>query len=146
MEMELFRLGRQTPINRESSTMSRQKRSSKILEKAEVRAARLRSIDPTLNLGDGLTLAEFSQLIEQLRTRLADYNAALSSVDKVRNEVLDLERKLGDVTEHMLLGVATKFGKNSNEYEMAGGVRKDRRKRRTQSLVLKASPRTESVA
>jgi len=126
--------------------MSRQKRSSKILEKAEVRAARLRSIDPTLNLGDGLTLAEFSQLIEQLRTRLADYNAALSSVDKVRNEVLDLERKLGDVTEHMLLGVATKFGKNSNEYEMAGGVRKDRRKRRTQSLVLKASPRTESVA
>ena len=115
--------------------MSRQKRGSKILDKAEVRAAALRSIDPSLDLGNGLTLTEFNGLIEQMRIKLTDYNTALSGVDKVRNEVLELERKLGDVSEYMLLGVATKYGKTSNEYEMAGGVRKDRRKSRR-------SPRT----
>ncbi len=38
--------------------------------------------------------------------------------------MLDTERKLSDMAEHMLLGVATKYGKSSVEYGMAGGVPK----------------------
>jgi len=113
--------------------MSRQKRISRILDKAEVRAAGLRSIDPALVLGQGLSLEEFNELIEEMRDCLANYNTVLANADKARNEVVDMERKLGNISEHMLLGVATKYGKNSNEYEMAGGVRKDRRKRKMSS-------------
>jgi hypothetical protein len=72
-----------------------------------------------------------------MRTRLTDYNAALSGIDKARSEVLELEQKLCDISEYMLLGVATKYGKTSHEYEMAGGIRKDRRKRRSPSPVAK---------
>jgi hypothetical protein len=40
------------------------------------------------------------------------------------------ESKLGDMAEHMLLGVATCYGKSSVEYGMAGGVPKNQRRKR----------------
>lgn len=114
--------------------MSRRKRSSKILEKAERRSAGLHSINEELDLGNGLSVDGFDEAIEATRTRLTDYNKALSTVDKLYTEMLETERKLGDMAEHMLLGVASKYGKNSAEYEMAGGVRKSERKRPARKL------------
>lgn len=110
--------------------MARRKRSSKTLERAERRAAALTSIDSDLDLGNGLTLEGFYQRIEQVRQKSAHYNAALSTVDAAYNALLEAEKELQGQTEQMLLGVAFKYGKNSTEYEMAGGVRKDERKRR----------------
>jgi hypothetical protein len=43
--------------------------------------------------------------------------------------MLETERELSDMAEHMLLGVATKYGKSSVEYGMAGGVPKKLRRR-----------------
>lgn len=120
--------------------MPRLKRNSKVLDKAEVRVAGMQSISDTLMLENGLSVEEFNTLIVQLRVKLATYNTALSAIDKARSEVLELERKLGDYSERMLLGVASRYGKSSNEYEMAGGVRKDRRKsRKPSSISTKAS-------
>ena len=95
-----------------------------------MRLAGIQSINRSLNLGNGLSVEEFNALIEETRSKLLAYNSALSAIDKARNDVLDLEKKLGDYTENILLGVASRFGKKSDEYEMAGGVRKDRRRRR----------------
>lgn len=39
------------------------------------------------------------------------------------------EDRLKDLSERVLLGVATRYGKDSDEYEMAGGIRKSERKR-----------------
>lgn len=36
-----------------------------------------------------------------------------------------------DWNERVLTGVATKYGKNSNQYEMAGGKKKSERKKHT---------------
>jgi hypothetical protein len=110
--------------------MSRIKKGSRVLEKAEIRLAGVQSINSRLDLGNGLSVEEFNALIEDTRAKLLAYNTALSAIDKARSDVLELEQKLGDYSEHILLGVATRFGKKSDEYEMAGGVRKDRRKRR----------------
>lgn len=101
-----------------------------MLEKAVRRAAGISSIDPNLDLGNGLTLRAFSTLIETLRTRENAYNSALSNLDKLYREMLETERELGDMAEHMLLGVATQYGKSSVEYGMAGGVPKNQRRRR----------------
>ncbi|HEY9698668.1 MAG TPA: hypothetical protein V6D10_15505 [Trichocoleus sp.] len=109
--------------------MSRRKRSSKTLEKAERRLAGLKSINSSLDLGNGLTVESYTTRIEDARAKLESYNTALSSVDKAYNDILEAERVLGDLSEHMLLGVASKFGKSSDEYEMAGGVRKTSRRR-----------------
>jgi pantoate kinase len=110
--------------------MARKKRTSQMLEKAVRRAASINSIDPNLDLGNGLTLSAFSTLIEALRTRENAYNSALSNLDKLYREMLETERELGDMAEHMLLGVATRYGKSSVEYGMAGGVPKNQRRKR----------------
>lgn len=110
--------------------MARRKRTSQMLEKAVRRAAGINSIDPNLDLGNGLTLPAFSTLIETLRTRENAYNSALSNLDKLYREMLETERELGDMAEHMLLGVATRYGKSSVEYGMAGGVPKNQRRKR----------------
>ncbi|MBD6614987.1 hypothetical protein FNW02_03750 [Komarekiella sp. 'clone 1'] len=109
--------------------MARQKRTSKMLEKAVRRAAGINSIDPNLDLGNGLTLTAFLILIETMRTRENTYNSALSSLDKFYCEMLETERELADMAEHMLLGVATRYGKSSIEYGMAGGVPKNQRRK-----------------
>ncbi|MBI4784829.1 MAG: hypothetical protein HY785_26490 [Oscillatoriophycideae cyanobacterium NC_groundwater_1537_Pr4_S-0.65um_50_18] len=110
--------------------MARRKRTSPVLEKAVRRAASMSSIDPNLDVGNGLTLPSFSTLIETMRTRENAYNTALSNLDKLYREMLETERDLGDMAEHMLLGVATKYGKSSVEYGMAGGVPKNQRRTR----------------
>jgi hypothetical protein len=119
--------------------MARKKRSSQVLEKAARRAASINSIDANLDLGNGLTLAAFSSLIETMRTRENAYNSALSQLDKLYREMLQTERELGDMAEHMLLGVATRYGKSSVEYVMAGGVAKNQRRKRLRGDLLTSS-------
>ncbi|MEH1813408.1 MAG: hypothetical protein V7L09_13340 [Nostoc sp.] len=118
--------------------MARRKRTSLVLEKAVRRAASINSIDPSLDLGNGLTLPVFSNLIETMRTRENAYNSALSSLDKLYREMLETEGELGDMTEHMLMAVGTRYGKSSVEYGMAGGVPKNQRRKglRGESLTV----------
>jgi hypothetical protein len=104
--------------------MTRPKRSSKVLERAEKRMAGMQSISQELDLGNGFSLTGFKQLIEKTRTKLTTYNTLLSEVDRAMSEVIEAERELGDFSEHMLLAVAIQYGKGSDEYEMAGGSKK----------------------
>ncbi|WP_026100310.1 hypothetical protein [Fortiea contorta] len=110
--------------------MARRKRSSSMLQKAVLRAAGISSIDPNLDLGNGLNLLAYSALIETMRTKENAYNSALSNLDKLYREMLQTEKELGDMTEHMLMGVGSRYGKSSVEYGMAGGVPKNQRQRR----------------
>ncbi|MEH2087577.1 hypothetical protein [Nostoc sp.] len=109
--------------------MARRKRTSSVLERAVRRAASINSIDPSLDLGNGLTLPAFSTLIETMRTKENAYNSALSSLDRLYREMLETEDELGDMTEHMLMAVGTRYGKSSVEYGMAGGVPKTQRRK-----------------
>lgn len=105
------------------------KRSSKVLGKAERRISSLASIASSLDLGNGLTLQTYSSSIEATRQKLAAYNTTLSNLALLYDEMLEAEQRLADLNERMLMGVLTKYGRNSIEYEMAGGKRK--RQRRT---------------
>ncbi|XGB42155.1 MAG: hypothetical protein LVS60_18685 [Nodosilinea sp. LVE1205-7] len=109
--------------------MVRLKRSSQILEKAERRAAGLKSIDPSLNLGNGLSLRSYCRLMDRLREQIADYNETLALADRANRSVRDGEQKLRELSERMLIAVAARYGKDSPEYEMAGGTRRSNRKR-----------------
>ncbi|GAB4369296.1 MAG: hypothetical protein Kow00121_09090 [Elainellaceae cyanobacterium] len=76
-----------------------------------------------------MSLDNYNTQIETLRSLLAEYNTILSNLDRVTNNIATAEKGLSDLSELMLLGVATTYGKSSNEYEMAGGIRKSDRKR-----------------
>lgn len=122
--------------------MARPKRSSIALEKAARRSVSLQSISNTLDFGDGLNLKSYSALIDDLRNQLTAYNTILSTVDKAKDSIRDTERRLTDLSERLLTGVATRYGKDSAEYTMAGGIRKSERKPRAR----KAAKPIQSVA
>jgi hypothetical protein len=108
--------------------MGRLKRTSKILDKAHVRLAGLRSIGAQ-DFGNGVTSEGFEDAVADTRQKLEDYNQSLSVSDEKGNVLGDSEKALQDFSERVLAGVAAKYGKNSNEYERVGGIRKADRKR-----------------
>ena len=107
--------------------MARQKRNSAILQKAKRRLESLRSINPNLDLGGDLTISNFAHVIDTLDDKLGLYNTSLSEVDKQGDDVKVAEKIVNTVSEKMLLGVGSLYGKTSQEYEMAGGSRRKSR-------------------
>ena len=99
------------------------------LEKGKVRLAAIKSIDPVLDLGNTITVANYQTQVNLMETKLQAYNTALSTIDDLYNSCIDQISVLKDWNERVLSGVATKFGKKSSQYEMAGGVRKSERKK-----------------
>lgn len=109
--------------------MAFKKKSTSHYEKAVTRLAALRSIDNNMDLGNGLSIAVYDAAVTDLRNKIDAYNTYLSQVDEKRNLAEASEVTLRDLSERMLAGVASKFGKNSDEYEKAGGKKKSDRKK-----------------
>ena len=112
-----------------------QKKTSKIVEDASVRLASIKSIGANLDLGNGVTTVVYSDLIDKAKDVLEEYNTALSLVDEKQNLYKSVEKELRDLHERVLISVAAKYGKDSNEYEKAGGVKKSERKKTTKKTV-----------
>ena len=111
--------------------MPRKKRSSPTLEKARRRIAGMESVTKTIDFGNGYTMEAYEEHIETMNEKLMDYNRMLSMVDGAYNDMLAAERRLMDFSDHMLSGFGVRYGKDSREYEMAGGRRKSERQKRT---------------
>ena len=109
--------------------MAFKKRKSASITKARLRMSGLEAIDPNLDLGNGLTLADYQTAVEATEAKLDSYNNLLSKSDEAGNIVKSSEKTLRELSERILEGVGSKFGHDSNEYEMAGGKRTSERKR-----------------
>lgn len=109
--------------------MARRKRTSSAIDKAKLRINSMKSIDAALDLGSGLTVASYKTQIDSTQAALDLYNQTLSSIDDLLNDVVAKEKVLATLNERMLTGVATKFGKDSSQYEQAGGTRASERKK-----------------
>lgn len=48
----------------------------------------------------------------------------LTALDTAKAEIETLEKTIRETSERLVSGVVLKYGKDSREYEMAGGVRK----------------------
>jgi DNA polymerase III delta prime subunit len=119
--------------------MTRKKRTSRILENTKLRVVGLKAIDQKMDFGDARNLQNITQVMEELDSKIDAYNSALIVIDSSQQEIKDLEKSLSELSEKMLIGVAFKYGKDSREYEMAGGVRKSERIRRSTATRLKTS-------
>lgn len=122
--------------------MARRKRNSTTLARAERRIESLQSINTMLDFGNGLTIEAYASLIGDVRSKLAAYNTALSAIDKLADDLSTAEQALLEMSEKMLLGVGSRYGKASQEYEMAGGSRRKYRRRAANVL----TPINASVA
>jgi hypothetical protein len=101
--------------------MAYQKRRSTTLEKAQARLRGLQSIHPDLNLGNGLTLQDYVASITTSATRLQAYNLALAEADRTRIEFSEAEAQVTTLSSRILSAVAGMYGRDSMEYELAGG-------------------------
>lgn len=111
--------------------MARRKRDSKVLGLLQKRIAGMTSIQPNLDLGAGVSVASLSKVHSALGDALAHYNKLLSDVDAALNTVQDLEKQGRELAERALVGIAARYGKDSTEYEQAGGTRRSERRRAT---------------
>ncbi|MGF1937764.1 MAG: hypothetical protein RM347_025805 [Nostoc sp. ChiQUE02] len=109
--------------------MTQRKRNSISLTKAERRIEGMQTINPKLDFSNGFSIATYNTKVIELREKLAAYNQAQTIVDKTHNALIEAERELNTYSEQMLLNVASCYGKNSDEYEMAGGTRRSDRKK-----------------
>ena len=132
--------------------MARPKRTSPALIKAEQREAGMRSIDETLDLGNGLNLQNYSNKIQNLRSHLSLYNTNLAQLDDLTRKIKAIEADLNKASEKILLSIGGRYGKDSSEYGKAGGSPRGERRRRTTAqnidrvvLVLPAAYPSRSV-
>jgi uncharacterized protein YukE len=109
--------------------MAFKKKSSMDFEHAIKRIASVKAIDPTLDLGNGLTVESYQQSIDQVSKAMEAYNTQLSLADSLRSSIKEKEKLLRAFSERMLTGVAAKFGKDSEQYQKAGGTKTSERKK-----------------
>ena len=109
--------------------MAQRTRESVSVTRAAERANRLQSVDANLDLGNGLTLAAYNAKLKATKTENDSYNTMKSALDGQLDKVEKLEKELDTMSVNMLAGVAIKHGRDSAEYEMAGGTRASDRKR-----------------
>lgn len=109
--------------------MARRKRSSQVVDLALKRLAGLKSINPNLDLGHGLTVAAYSKQLTATVGAIDNYNVMLSKIDDALNHIVDLENELNELNVRMLDAVAAAYGLDSSEYEMVGGTRTSDRKK-----------------
>ncbi len=103
--------------------MAYRRRSSIIIRKAQVRVSNLAAISPTLDLGHNLTLAGLRTQLEATQAALDLYNIKLAEADAALNNLKAEEKALQTLSVRLLGAIGAIYGKNSNEYEQAGGTR-----------------------
>jgi hypothetical protein len=99
------------------------------LTSAITRIAGVRSIAADLDLGNGLTVENYQNNITAVETLVNTFNTQISLLGELRNRINEKETVLKDFSERMLIGVGAKYGKDSNQYQMAGGTKKSLRKK-----------------
>ena len=105
------------------------RRKSAAIIAAQDRLSGLMNIDPIIDLGNGLSAQSYQDKIEMTEAKLNAYVNAVAKADAARAMLIDAEKELSDVSDHIMRGVSVKFGMNSAEYVSVGGTRKKDKKR-----------------
>ncbi|MBW4442360.1 MAG: hypothetical protein KME10_14220 [Plectolyngbya sp. WJT66-NPBG17] len=123
--------------------MPRQKKTAHVAEKTEHRLAGLKAIDPNLDLGEGCSVTAIQSTVDQLREKVNAYNDALAVIDSTQIDIEKLEKQLKQLGQKAMLGVAFKYGKDSDQYRLAGGTPTSEVIRKGMATRLKSKPQEE---
>lgn len=121
----------------------RPSKMSPTLEDGLRRLERIKAIFPVPNFGTGFSIADFEANLNELRTCLASYNTAIATADQFLTQLKVKEKTTRDMRERLLTAIAFIYGKDSDEYVAAGGVRKSERKKRSVKMTS-STPMTEN--
>ncbi|MBS1795109.1 MAG: hypothetical protein JSS81_14720 [Acidobacteria bacterium] len=99
------------------------------VQTAQMRLDGMVSVDPELDLGNGVTVETLKEAIKSVTKLISEYNSLLSESDEKSNLIDDSLEVVKELSAQALIGAAYKYGRDGNEYEMIGGTRKSDRKR-----------------
>jgi uncharacterized protein YukE len=111
--------------------MPYKKKISKTIEKAKIRISGMKSLEPALDMGNGLSVEAYSAAIQDTEQRIEAYNTAVSTISQLSSAAEKAEKDLATLSERMLSTVAGRYGRTSDEYAMAGGTKRTNRRRAT---------------
>ncbi len=114
-------------------------RTSIALTQAEKRLTGLKAINPDLDFGNDRSIAKLNLQTTELRSKLAEYNDAIALLETRKKEIRNLEKGINDLSSILLKGVGFEYGQDSDEYEMAGGVRTSDRVRKSRITRMKSA-------
>jgi hypothetical protein len=109
-------------------------------DKALKMIAGLKSVDPSLDFGNGLSLAALETLATTQQADIAGYNQQIAALDSTDTRIKNQEKDLRDLASRMLSAVAAHHGRDSAAYEAAGGTRMSERKRTGPRAEKKSTP------
>jgi uncharacterized protein YukE len=109
--------------------MPYKKKISKTIEKAKIRISGMKSLEPTLDMGNGLSVEAYLAAIQETEQKIETYNTAISAIGQLSSAAEKAEKDLAALSERMLSTVAGRYGRTSDEYAMAGGTKRTSRRR-----------------
>jgi hypothetical protein len=113
--------------------MVRPSRSSRYLDNNKNRLTGFKTIEPNLDLGNGLNVATLTQMTTDLQTQLNEYNSTIVRLDQLGNQIDEQEKAIANLSGKMLATVGLLYGNDSEQYQMAGGKKHNRHRARSQS-------------
>lgn len=119
--------------------MARAKRKSEVLESARRRLAGIQQINPKPDFGPSLTVEAYAAEIEGFIDDQNAYNGDIAALEERGNRLDAREQRLADFSQRILAAVKAHFGPDSNEFELAGGVRRSDRKKRVRTKNVPAA-------
>jgi hypothetical protein len=93
-----------------------------------------------LDLGHGLTIEAYTRMINTTRVAIESHNTLLSNLEESRQTIKQIDKALSEMSERMLSGIASVYGKNSMEYSKAGGSNRKRGKHSISQLPSLVAP------
>lgn len=103
--------------------MAYKRRSSTVVDQANQRLIGIKQISPTPTFPAGISIAATEQKKQDIEALLLQYNSLLAQADQVLDRIVDGEKELRGMNTKLLTAVGLLYGKDSPEYEAAGGTR-----------------------
>jgi hypothetical protein len=124
--------------------MLEMKAFSKALNQIQLRLSALKSIDPDLDLGEGVTVRILTELVNETRDEWDEFNTELEVLKAKYKKLREKESQVAVLSDRIVDGVAFKFGRKSREFRMISSIRRNNRSRSPRRVTRETSP-TEST-
>jgi hypothetical protein len=109
--------------------MARKPRTDRDLQSGKIRLSKVKSVEPDFKATEDVSVVKLEAALNEAQAVLDEYNQMLAALDGKSNQYAQSVKTIKDLSERLLEGVGLKYGKDSSEYEMAGGTRKSERKK-----------------
>lgn len=107
----------------------RRKNATEEMRELAQKIAGMKTIDANYDAGNGVTLRAAEELLARGETSMGNCNQAVAAADDADNTFKAVNKEIRAFNKKVLPATGLKYGTDSSQYELVGGVRESERKR-----------------